>query len=617
MKKDIIKKGFLYHILSTLLIAVLFINYLLQSPMLDMMDFPGMMFYISAAISHAATLTLIPFVALFIPIVLISGKELIAGVVHIAVMTLASILCYLNGMVFSLYKFHINGIVLSMYFGEGSDEIFDFDTMLYVKIILTVLLFAGVNIGLKFISDTIYNRFRKAFVLPSVITLVLLLLFANLFHAYSAVANKQSVIKSATHLPYFFPLTANKLMLKLGVISQDDIMKADFKTGNNGLNYPKNKIRRDSSALKKNIVIIAIDSWNSRTFCREVMPNVMQFAERCEIFDNHLSSSNGTRGSIFGLFFGVSSYYWKDFEVSGVTPVFINTMLDEGYEVKTFPSATLNNPNFAKLIFRNVPDLNATTKGESVYERDCQITKDFIDFIDSDSAKTRPFFSFLFYDLPHSFAYPKDRLKRFTPSWEFADYTKLDNDMDPEPFWNLYRNCTYAVDSLIGTVTKKLEENGLLENSVVIITGDHGQEFNENKKNYWGHGSNYTKHQILVPLLYYTPDRAPKTHSHRTTHYDIAATLMRDGIGVTNVPHDYCMGRLLHDTTFRNWHIVGDNLNYAFIVENDVIIEKKPSGSLEIYDANLNPTEEYKINAKVLNNAILKMNEFYKTTSRN
>lgn len=603
--------------LTVLVIAILFVNYLLQSPQIEFMDLSGTMFYIAAAISHAAMLALIPFALLFVPIVLISGKELTAGIVHIASMTFTSILCYLNGMVFSLYKFHINGIVLSMYFGEGSDEIFDFDTLLYVKMFLAVLLFAGLNIGLKFLADTIYKKFRKAFVLPSVITLAALFLFANLFHAYAAVANKQSVIKSATHLPYFFPLTANKLMLKLGVISQDDIMKADFKSGNNGLDYPKNKVRIDSAAQKKNIVIIAIDSWNCRTFCNEVMPNVMQFAERCEMFDNHLSSSNGTRGSIFGMFFGVSSYYWKDFEVSGVTPVFINTLLDEGYEVKTYPSATLNNPNFAKLIFRNVPNLNATTKGETVYERDCQITKEFIDFINSDSAKAKPFFSFLFYDLPHSYAYPKDRQKKFVPSWEFADYTKLNNDMDPEPFWNLYRNCAFAVDSLIGSVTKRLEENGLLENSVVIITGDHGQEFNENKKNYWGHGSNYTKHQIHVPLLYYTPGCSPKVLSHRTTHYDIAATLMHDGIGVTNDPQDYCMGRLLHDPTFRNWHIVGDNLNYAFIVENDVIVEKKPSGSLEIYDANLNPLEEYKINAKVLNNAILKMNEFYKTSSKN
>ena len=31
---------------------------------------------------------------------------------------------------------------------------------------------------------------------------------------------------------------------------------------------------------------------------------------------SHLSSSNGTRGSIFGLFFSLSSIYWTDFEAA-------------------------------------------------------------------------------------------------------------------------------------------------------------------------------------------------------------------------------------------------------------------------------------------------------------
>ncbi|MCC8153005.1 MAG: sulfatase-like hydrolase/transferase [Tannerellaceae bacterium] len=38
------------------------------------------------------------------------------------------------------------------------------------------------------------------------------------------------------------------------------------------------------------------------------------------------------------------------------------------------------------------------------------------------------------------------------------------------------------MDSLIGEVFSALEEKGMLENSVIIITGDHGQEFNENKE---------------------------------------------------------------------------------------------------------------------------------------
>lgn len=49
---------------------------------------------------------------------------------------------------------------------------------------------------------------------------------------------------------------------------------------------------------------------------------------------------------------------------------------------------------------------------------------------------------------------------------------------------------------------------------------------------------------------------------------------MNKVLGVTNPPSDYSMGHLITDTCPRNWHIVGDNLNYAFIVENHTILEK-------------------------------------------
>ena len=42
-----------------------------------------------------------------------------------------------------------------------------------------------------------------------------------------------------------------------------------------------------------------------------------------------------------------------------------------------------------------------------------------------------------------SFELPADKNKHFQPAWAFADYTKLNNDMDPTPFWNLYRNTCY------------------------------------------------------------------------------------------------------------------------------------------------------------------------------
>ena len=49
------------------------------------------------------------------------------------------------------------------------------------------------------------------------------------------------------------------------------------------------------------------------------------------------------------------------------------------------------------------------------------------------------------------------------------------------------------------------------------------------------------------------------------------------------------MGRMMTDKTPRLWHVVGSNLNYAFIINNDTILEKTADGALDVYDAHMNP----------------------------
>ena len=61
-------------------------------------------------------------------------------------------------------------------------------------------------------------------------------------------------------------------------------------------------------------------------------------------------------------------------------------------------------------------------------------------------------------------------------------------------------NSVHYVDRLVGEVLAEVEARGLLKNSVVLITGDHGQEFNDNRRNYWGHDSNFTPLQTGVPF---------------------------------------------------------------------------------------------------------------------
>ena len=62
---------------------------------------------------------------------------------------------------------------------------------------------------------------------------------------------------------------------------------------------------------------------------------------------------------------------------------------------------------------------------------------------------------------------------------------------------NRYTNAAHWIDYQIGRVLDEIEAQGLLENTVVIVTDDHGEEFME--KGAWGHNSGFVEEQIHAP----------------------------------------------------------------------------------------------------------------------
>lgn len=606
------KSTFLYFFVSALVLGAIFISYIAGSAVAQAMDMQGWCFYITATVSWAAVFALVPYL-LSTLLYAVTKSARASSLLHVILTVMLMAYFIVNGIVYSQYRFHINGFVLDMLFSEGAGDIFQFNASIYIKLFVAFLFVILAAAAIRRACSLVVERWNYVAALPASLLLVAALLFSNGLHAYAAVVKTASVIRSAPIVPYYFPLTANRFLHKIGVVSQETLTTAGLGSdGALGLNYPASELIVQPDTASKNIVMVVIDSWNSRSWGPEVFPNIWNFSLRSTFYADHLSSSNGTTGSTFGMFFGLPSYFRSDVEAAGTQPLLVEQMLAGGYDVKAFSSATLVYPPFARLLFANVPNLRIESKGKTVYDRDCEITDEFISYIESNDGR-RPFYSLLFYDLAHSYELPADKVTRFTPSWEFANYLALNNDIDPTPFWNLYRNCLFQIDSLVGRVIDCLEEKKLLDNTVVLITGDHGQEFNENKKNYWGHNSNYSPVQLRVPLLYFDASRAAATRRHRTTHYDIAPTLLKSVLGVQNDVSDLGVGHLLEDSCVRDWHMVGNKDNYAFIREKDnFIIEKKISGHIEVYDSLMNIRDDYKVNARELNDAILELNKLYK-----
>ncbi|MFU8805347.1 MAG: sulfatase, partial [Bradymonadaceae bacterium] len=72
---------------------------------------------------------------------------------------------------------------------------------------------------------------------------------------------------------------------------------------------------------------------------------------------------------------------------------------------------------------------------------------------------------------------------------------------------NLYKNEITFNDSAFGYVREQLEEAGIWDQTMVVVTSDHGEEFWEHGS--VGHGHNVHQEMVHVPMFFYYPPLIP------------------------------------------------------------------------------------------------------------
>jgi len=230
----------------------------------------------------------------------------------------------------------------------------------------------------------------------------------------------------------------------------------------------------------------------------------------------------------------------------------METLAEQNYQFGIFASSNLTHPAFHQTVFADISNLRIKTNSENPapFARDAKITEEWLNYLNQNYSQPneQPFFGFLFYDSVHGYSLPDPENGPFQPAWTEPNYLSLNNETDPTSFLNLYKNSLHYVDSLIEKVLADLKKRQLLKNTIVIFTGDHGQEFNDNKQNYWGHGSNFSKAQTHVPLVIYWPNKEPQIYTHKSLHYDIAPSLLSENQGCKNKAKDYSIGQNLWET---------------------------------------------------------------------
>lgn len=603
-RRKLLKVGICLALFNAILIIILSIKGLQLAP--PNLPFSHNLYLWLFSSSYLSVLAMLPMLFVFIPAVMLCENRKKACMLWGAgAYTLFLIILLIDSYVFSLYRFHINHTVIEQIAGPGAGQVFEISFVIYLIAIIVLAVIFALEIFLFLVSYKLIEKGINKFLYAAIGCIGIILIVTQIIHAKATAEDDRSLTCYDSYLPVSKPLNVNSMLRLLGKNVPSD---KNYDFNGHQYDYPIHAI--EDSATNMNIVIIALDSWTSTTLDSTICPNIYNFSKNCAVFNHHYSGGNCTRNGLFSIMYGLPGVYWYDFRDQNITPVLIRELEKHDYDISLYPSASLRNPPFDKNAFYTVKNQCEATEGDKAWQRDKKLSENFITYLRSRN-KNRPFFSLLFFDSLHSMLIPDNFKAPFQPTWNYPEYMNLNNETDPTPYKNLYKNMVNYVDNYFKNIIDELKAQKLLKNTIIIVTGDHGQEFNENKKNFWGHNGNFSKYQLEVPLLYYSPKRMYASYSHWSSHKDIVPTLMQEVFTVSNPISDYSTGKNLFDTTKRQYMQVDGYNGLGIIDTTGEITYILYDGDYEIVDEHLNNEFDKKFDDRRYQEVINSISSFY------
>ncbi len=264
---------------------------------------------------------------------------------------------------------------------------------------------------------------------------------------------------------------------------------------------------------------------------------------------------------------------------------------------------------------------------DNTYRRADKINKVAFSLIDKAKKDNNSFFLFLNYMDAHTEYAPPAPYDRLFPGKDetftmghFRDLEhqvlRLERDItvkERQHILSQYDGGIAYEDFHIGKLFARLKEADLYENSLIIVTADHGEAFGERK--HIEHGTSVYQDQVKVPLIIKYPNSSQKTVIEQyVSGVDILPTVL-DTLGY-EIPGNVQGLSLLKPEDLNNRTVISESfpdriklrLHKRFhrieraIFSNSMKFISSTSGKSELYDLSKDPRE--KTNIDMVNNAI-------------
>lgn len=480
--------------------------------------------------------------------------------------SLTSLFLYANAKLFALYGMFINSFIINLITTPGGLASLGGSQASELGMLLIVAGFFVLHIVLLVLSLAMAKRaqpaswrWRRA-LLP---LFIIASLGIHLTYAAQDAMGKPTITSLAESVPFFHPVTAKGLFQHLGIKT---VERAKLHVEGR-LKYPLKPFAIQAPAKPYNIIWLTAESWRADMLTPEIMPNTWRFAQRAQKFNHNYSGGNGTRMGVFSMFTGLPGNYWFPFMRDHRGAAIIDVLQQQQYQISLYTSAMFSYPEFDRALFSHVPAQHMQSlqgNGKPGWMNDRQNVGDMLDFINKRNP-AQPFFSFMFFESPHArYHFPEESVIRrpYKDDINYATLSKEELRQDIEPIKNRYINAVHHLDSQFGRVFEYLEQHQLLDNTIVILVGDHGEEFMEH--GFWGHNSTFVNEQVRTPLVLWLPNLAAQEHNTLSSHMDIIPTIM-PYLGVQNPSADYTLGNDLIHGADRRYTYISDWYRIAYL----------------------------------------------------
>lgn len=292
---------------------------------------------------------------------------------------------------------------------------------------------------------------------------------------------------------------------------------------------------KGSTERKPDLFLFVIESLRADFITPDIAPNLNRFKLEHINPEVTLAGGNGTQLSWFSIFNSKFPFHFSQMDPKNWKSgsLGLQCLKELGYEVHVFSSVRLSYYQMDKRIFGDEHQLGDSfslfpaDEDIAPYEADQKTIAALTEKLEKGEKNGGRCFVVFLESTHFDYSFPEEGYSKFTPYDMGINHMQIAiSKRGLEKIKNRYRNAVYYTDELFGQFQASMEKIGAWDEAVVIVTGDHGEEFYENGHLF--HASNLNWEQINVPIFFKLgPLDAPKeTVNSLVSHVDIFPTLL-------------------------------------------------------------------------------------------